>query len=128
MVGDDRLSVEVARRDLGECLVHVAGEIDFGSAPDLRARLHDLITHDIPLLTLDVSGVTFCDSSGLGVLVGARTLLRAHGGVLAVVGATGQVDRLLRVTGLGRLFTPGTTTITPGVTGVTSTLRAAHAG
>jgi anti-sigma B factor antagonist len=113
MVGDDRLSVEVVRDDADECLVHVEGEIDFGSAPDLRVRLHQMITSGAPRLVLDVSGVTFCDSSGLGVLVGARSLLLARGGTLAVVGATGQVDRLLRITGLERLFTPGALAATP---------------
>lgn len=108
MVGDDRLSVEVARAGADGCRVHVAGEIDFGSAPELRARLHQVITSGTGRLVLDVSGVTFCDSSGLGVLIGARSLLLAQGGTLSVVGAAGQLARLLQITGLVRLFTLGT--------------------
>ena len=107
MVGDDRLSVEVVRDDADERLVHVEGEIDFRSASELRARLHKVLTSGAPNLVLDVSGVTFCDSSGLGVLVGARSVLLARNGTLSVVGATGQVDRLLQITGLERLFNPG---------------------
>lgn len=108
MVGDGRLSVEVARVGADECRVHVVGEIDFGSAPELRVRLHQVVTGGTGRLILDVSGVTFCDSSGLGVLIGARSLLLAHGGTLSVVGAAGQVARLLQITGLERMFTLGT--------------------
>jgi anti-sigma B factor antagonist len=115
MVGDDRLSVELTRTGVAECRVHLVGDIDFSSAPDLRAQLHQVISEGVSRLVMDVSGVAFCDSSGLGVLVGARALLLARGGTLVVEGAAGQVARLLEITGLERLFTPGATAARPAV-------------
>jgi anti-sigma B factor antagonist len=103
----DRLSVVATRDGADVCRVQVTGEIDFGSAGLLRASLQEAVDAGTARIVVDLAGVTFCDSSGLGVLVGTRSQLAARQGALELTGAEGQVARLLQITGLERLFAPG---------------------
>ena len=90
-----------------DCAVlRVGGEIDLYTAPALRAGLSDLVTTRVRHVVLDTSDVTFLDSTGLGVLVDGRRRLRAHDGSLALVSGQERIERLLRLTGLARLFPP----------------------
>jgi anti-sigma B factor antagonist len=70
-----------------EVLVLVArGEIDFAASPQLRERIAEDMSAGRRRLVLDLSRVTFLDSTAIGVLVGAAMRLREHGGgSLAVV-------------------------------------------
>lgn len=91
----------------GDCAVlRVAGEVDVYTAPALRERLTDLLAAGVRHVVVDTSGVTFLDSTGLGVLVGGRKRLHAHDGSLALAGGPERVVRLLRLTGLVRYFPP----------------------
>jgi anti-sigma B factor antagonist len=91
----------------GYTVVEVGGEIDLASAPQLRDCLHQTIDAGSRQLVVDLRQVSFIDSEGLGVLVGARRhLLRYghHDGGIQLVGANGLVLRVLRVTGLDGVF------------------------
>jgi anti-sigma B factor antagonist len=88
----------------GLAAVAVRGELDIRSAPDLRAWLTKVLDEGAHQLVVDLSGVEFMDSSGLGVLVGAHKRLARIGGRLRVVGVSPPVARLLSVTGLSRVF------------------------
>ena len=69
----------------GDCAVlRVVGEVDLYTAPALRERLAELVAAGVTNVILDTGGVTFLDSSGLGVLVGSHKRLRAHDGSLAL--------------------------------------------
>src|SRR3712207_9166682 len=61
-------------------VVQVAGEIDVYTAASLREKLADLIDADHTDVVVDLTGVTFMDSTGLGVLVGALKKVRGYGG------------------------------------------------
>ena len=88
----------------GLAAVALRGELDIRSAPDLRAWITKALDDGVTQVVLDVSGVAFMDSSGLGVLVGAHKRLARVGGRLSVVGVSGPVGRLLTATGLIRIF------------------------
>jgi anti-sigma B factor antagonist len=90
----------------GYTVVEVGGEIDLASAPQLRDCLHQTIDAGSRQLVVDLRQVSFIDSEGLGVLVGARRrLLRyGHDGGIQLVCAHGLVLRVLRVTGLDGVF------------------------
>ena len=88
----------------GWSVLSVAGELDISSAPRLRGELVDLIHGGAHRLVVDTGGVTFIDSTGLGVLIGALKRVRAAGGELRVVASGEPVIRILRVTGLHRVF------------------------
>lgn len=86
----------------GVCvIIHVAGELDYGTADLLRAQaVTEARALPCPLLVLDLGDVGFCDSSGLGALVGIAKAVRAEGGALALAGVTPRCRLLLARTGL----------------------------
>jgi len=86
--------------------VSVRGELDVATSPGLRGELHALVERGARSVTLDLSGTTFIDSSGLGVLVGALKRLREAGGEsIALSGMQDQVRKVFEITGLTTLFT-----------------------
>jgi anti-sigma B factor antagonist len=88
-------------------VVEVGGEIDLHTAPELRDCLYQTIDIGSRRLVVDLRQVSFIDSIGLGVLVGAKRRLRGQGpddGSIQLVCADGLVIRVLRVTGLDRVF------------------------
>lgn len=90
------------REDAGVRVIEVAGELDIATAPRLCARLDATRVGRAPRLLVDLSGVDFCDSTGLRALLGAASEVRAHGGRFAIVcPPSGNVARLLEIVGAG---------------------------
>ncbi|MWA06472.1 anti-sigma factor antagonist [Actinomadura sp. LD22] len=98
------LAVEVAERRPGTAVVAVAGEIDLHTADGLRAALVRAHAAGARRLVLDFAAVPFCDAAGLGALVGAHNEVCASGGEIVLAGVRPAQLRLLRITGLHRLF------------------------
>ena len=84
----------------GVTLAELAGELDLASAPALREQLLGLLRPGFSRLVLDLSRVSFCDASGLAVLVGTGRRARLLGGFLRLAAVPPQVNRVLRLTGL----------------------------
>jgi anti-sigma B factor antagonist len=88
----------------------VSGELDLVTSPVLRQRVHDVVAEGHHSLVLDLSDVFFCDSSGVGVLIAARRLIRSCRGRLRLIlparGASdgSHVNRVLGALGVRRLF------------------------
>lgn len=85
-------------------VVHLTGECDLASAPQLRETLRPLAPPDVTSLVLDLAELDFLDSTGLGVLLGSLRRLREQDGELKIAGARGQPRQLLAVTGLDRIL------------------------
>lgn len=91
-------------------VLRVSGELDLMTSPVLRQRVHDVVAEGHHSLVLDLSEVFFCDSSGVGVLVAARRLIRSCQGRLRLIlpdrGAVdgSHVNRVLGALGVRRLF------------------------
>jgi anti-sigma B factor antagonist len=98
------LSLE-SRTVAGRAVLAVTGEIDVYSAPTLRDRLTDLIESGEHTVVVDLSGVEFLDSTGLGTLVAGLQRANALGGQLPLVCAQDRILRLFRITGLDSVFT-----------------------
>ncbi|MEV8513521.1 STAS domain-containing protein [Dactylosporangium sp. NPDC051484] len=81
----------------GTVTVTASGELDMITAPDLINVLRKAIHRHGPRVDLDLTGVTFMDSTGLQVLVAANTDV---GGGLRITGTSPAVYRLLRLTGV----------------------------
>ena len=81
-------------------VVEVAGELDLHAAPGLRAELARATETSAPRVAVDLTGVTFIDSTGVGVLVGALKRARAAQGELTFCGAGARVKRVFEITGL----------------------------
>jgi anti-sigma B factor antagonist len=86
-------------------VVAVSGEIDVATAPQLRECLHHVIAQGEATVVLDLLGVTFLDSTALGVLVGALKRCRELGGELHVVVADSRIVKIFEITGLTSVFT-----------------------
>lgn len=82
----------------------VTGEIDVHTADTLRARLIELHDAGHRRLVVDFGAVPFCDAAGLGALVAAHNHVAAGGGEIVLAGVRPAQLRLLRITGLHRLF------------------------
>lgn len=85
-------------------VVHVAGEIDVYTAPVLRERLDGYISAGRHDLLVDLGGVTFMASTGLGVLVGRLKLVRAANGTLRLVCSSERILSVFSITGLDKVF------------------------
>ncbi len=85
-------------------ILRVSGEVDAVTAPELRQRLHDLQLAGHPHMVVDLLGVTFLDSTALGILVGASRRCRHEGGELRLVIAESKVRRVFEITGLTSVF------------------------
>jgi anti-anti-sigma factor len=84
----------------GARLLEVFGELDLATAPRLCAALDEARIHRVRRVVIDLTGVDFCDSTGLRALLGASTELRVGGGRLAVACLPGgAVSRLFDVVG-----------------------------
>ncbi|HSO95120.1 MAG TPA: STAS domain-containing protein [Acidimicrobiia bacterium] len=91
----------------GTWILAVTGEIDVATSPELRRELHQLADREPTQLVLDLEGVSFIDSSGLGVLVGVLKRLREEdrGDILVLEGLQEPVRKVFDITGLTELFT-----------------------
>lgn len=96
----DELSVTV-RRERGAVIAEVTGDIDMSTVAGLRERLFGLADSGQPLI-VDLNRITFIDSAGLGVLVGAARRATVHGGSLHAVCSRPQTRKLLWLTGVDR--------------------------
>jgi anti-sigma B factor antagonist len=82
----------------------LAGPCDVAVAAPLRHHLNDLVNDGHLHLVLDMSAVQFIDSTGLGILVGTLQRVRTGDGELRLAGARPEVLRILRITGLDKVF------------------------
>ncbi|TDE38108.1 STAS domain-containing protein [Actinomadura sp. 6K520] len=98
------LDVATARVSGDTAVVVVNGEIDLRTADILRARLVELHAAGPRRLVADFTAVPFCDAAGLGALVAAHNQIAATGGEIVLAGVRPAQLRLLRITGLQRLF------------------------
>jgi anti-sigma B factor antagonist len=87
-------------------VIELAGELDAFNTPELRERLSRLIEEDdeLRVLVVDLSQVSFLDSTVLGTLVGALRRMRERGGELQLVYPAHPVSRIFTLTGLDAVF------------------------
>jgi anti-sigma B factor antagonist len=84
----------------------VAGEIDLYTAPRLHGELITALAGGGPArIVVDMSGVEFCDSTGMNVLLAAQRQAREGGGDVQLAGPRPAIRKVLQVTGLETVFT-----------------------
>ena len=99
------MPITVTSRD-SALTIALSGEIDHHGARAMMAQLTDAIAERLPAhLVLDLSGVTFMDSSGIAVLLRALRQMQHIGGTLRVTAIPTQARRVLDSAGVGRLIT-----------------------
>jgi len=113
------LRMEVSEQE-GIPVLGVHGEVDVSTAPQLRQHLVELATSGAVTAVVDLEGVDFLDSTGLGVLVSGLKRFRTIGGDLFVVCTHRRVLKVFEITGLTTVFSMHGT--------VAEAVRAAGAG
>ncbi|MGW3208903.1 STAS domain-containing protein [Streptomyces sp. NPDC001135] len=99
---DEVALVELAAS--GRCVVaRVSGEMDYMAGASLRGRL-DLLIAEGGRLVVDLSGVSFCDSAGLNVLLGVRRVAEERGAVLVLACVAAPLRRILEMTGADQVL------------------------
>ena len=98
-----KLSVGTTERD-DVTVVTVSGEVDVYTAPQLRSALEERVAAGHTTLVVDLEGVGFLDSTGLGVLVGRLKAVKKVDGWLRVVCTNERILRLFAITGLDQVL------------------------
>ena len=98
-----RLGIDV-QKSSGHPVLHVTGEIDIYTAPMFKQAVVNLVSEGNKDVIIDLSGVTFMDSSGFGTLLGATRRLRPSGGGLHLAGPNSTIQRMLRLTRLDSIM------------------------
>jgi anti-sigma B factor antagonist len=101
--GEVRLE-RVAAPGAGQVVVDLGGELDLAVAPDLRALLEDVASEGSQLVVVDVTDVSFIDSTVLREILRAHHAITGAGGRLVIAGPQPGVERLLQLTGTTEVF------------------------
>jgi anti-sigma B factor antagonist len=97
------LGLDVSEQN-GHAVLAVSGEVDVATVPRLREQLHALVAEGNRRIIVDLDGVDFLESTGLGVLVGALKRVRSNDGDLYLVCTQPRIRKVFEVTGLTKVF------------------------
>lgn len=96
-------TIDVSRTDV-EAVVTPVGEIDGSTVARLNGVVDVLLRDGPGRIVLDMAGVSFCDSQGLGTLVTLSNRARMSQTVLVITNVSGYVNRVLDITGLRQVL------------------------
>ncbi|MFC7531035.1 STAS domain-containing protein [Actinoplanes sp. GCM10030250] len=94
------MQVSVAHHPPNTAVLVLRGSLDIDTAPALKANLGRLVERPSPRIVVDVSGLDFCDSMGVGVLVTAHGRATERGGWVRLAAPSGFLRRLFDTLGL----------------------------
>ncbi|MET0953175.1 MAG: STAS domain-containing protein [Aeromicrobium sp.] len=100
------MDIETEKLSSVTAVVRCSGRLNMIAASGLKAHLDRTVDDGHRQVVVDLSGVAFIDSSGLGALIGGLKKARQSGGDLRLAGATEQVTEVLRLTNLDRVLRP----------------------
>ena len=95
---------DVELRENDVALIHPVGRLDMSSAHELRDAVAAALSGGARRLLVDMSGVSFVDSSGLGAIIGGLKAARLSGGDLRLVNPSEQARSVLALTTLDRVL------------------------
>jgi anti-sigma B factor antagonist len=100
------MSLKLSIRKVGDvAVVDLSGRITLGEASgELRESLKDLLSKGTSNILLNLAGVSYIDSSGLGELVGGFASVSSRGGRLKLLHLTGRALELMQITKLYSVF------------------------
>ncbi|HET9381575.1 MAG TPA: STAS domain-containing protein [Streptomyces sp.] len=99
------LTVVQQIHETGPVLLRVSGELDHHTAPQLTRALKSVPLVPGTPLVIDFTGVTYCDSTGITVLVTAFHRTEAAGCPFGVTGVSHDLTRVFQTVGLDQVFT-----------------------
>ena len=116
--GSSKLSLEVQTRkaDNGATVVAPTGRLDVAGAPALKEVISEVVKDGPQHVVIDMEGVSFVDSTGLGSVIAALKQIRSSQGDLRLAAPNQQVRVVLELTTLDRVF-PYYSTVEEALTG-----------
>ena len=99
-----RLRVKLTAPAEGLALVALAGELDLHTASTFKEALLQATDIGPRRVVVDLSEVTFIDSTALGVLIGGAARLQAADGMLDIVCPSDKIRRIFKISGLSHVF------------------------
>lgn len=88
-------------KEQNKVVVKLTGELDHHSAKKVRETLDELLEYEnISQMTLEMSGVSFMDSTGIGVILGRFKKINERGGTMKIENAHGHAESILRMSGV----------------------------
>ena len=105
-VKDPAARCELVSRRVGQSLkLTITGELDMAATFRLEPELDRLLdAQDLLRLEIDLAGVIFLDSSGLGLLLAMRERAHQRGIAMVIVSVSARVQRILEVSGIGAVL------------------------
>jgi len=88
----------------GLMICRVEGEIDINTAPDIKKAFEKILAKREPKVVVNLSKVTYVDSSGLATLVEILKNMRSYGGKLKLTNLSPKIRSLFEITKLEKLF------------------------
>ena len=89
----------------GITVLHLSGKIMGGpEATEINEKINQLIDSDNKIIVIDLVNVDWMNSSGLGILIGAVTILKNSNGVLCLINVSERIKNLLKITKLNTVF------------------------
>lgn len=98
------MEIAVVHHPEGIAEVALIGRLNMVTATRVRESIHEAIIGNHPRIAVDMSGVSFLDSSGLGALVWAYKAAKEAGGGLVLIEPTEQVQLVLELTNMGSVL------------------------
>lgn len=96
--------VEFENRD-DKLIAYMVGELDHHSAEEVRNKVDDRLDREnISKLILDFSGITFMDSSGIGVVIGRYKKLNLKKGTICITNVRDSVKRVFELSGMFKII------------------------
>ena len=110
------LDVETRTADNGITVVAPTGRLDVAGAPALKEAISEVVKNGPPRIVIDMEGVSFVDSTGLGSVISALKQVRGSQGELRLAAPNQQARVVLELTTLDRVF-PYYATVEEALTG-----------
>lgn len=110
------LEVETRQADNGITVVAPTGRLDVAGAPTLKEAISEVVKNGPPRIVIDMEGVSFVDSTGLGSVISALKQIRGSQGELRLAAPNQQARVVLELTTLDRVF-PYYATVEEALTG-----------
>jgi anti-sigma B factor antagonist len=110
------LEVETRQADNGVTVVAPTGRLDIAGAPALKEAIEEVVKNGPPRIVIDMEGVSFVDSTGLGSVINALKQVRGSQGELRLAAPNQQARVVLELTTLDRVF-PYYATVEDALTG-----------
>lgn len=100
------ISFDTTVVDGGATVIEATGRLDMVAAPQLKALVQSAVGEAKTPVVVELSGVQFMDSTGLGALISGLRTTRQAGSDLRIAGATAQVLSVLTMTRIDRIIQP----------------------